>query len=207
MQKRCSVIDTPSTLNDAYQESKLLHEQHKPSWSASIHKIIENIPKLKDNYKSKEKIRNIIKDSYIKLWENQLSNNSEGKLRTFVKFKTSHGFENYLSLISNFEWRRSLTQLRVSSHHLRIESGRYQGIPPHLRHCLHCDSEEVEDEMHFLITCTNFVGERQELFDIISKTCHNFINLNNNEKFFWLMTCEDKAVLHNLCSFIKKNCK
>ena len=34
--------------------------------------------------------------------------------------------KKYLSIIRNFEQRRSLTKLTNSSHHLRIESGRYQ---------------------------------------------------------------------------------
>ena len=74
---------------------------------------------------------------------------SEGKLRTYTTFKVHFGFENYLSVIGNFEHRRCLTKLRISAHRLHIETGRYHGIPPHQRLCEQCDSGEVEDEIHF----------------------------------------------------------
>jgi hypothetical protein len=42
--------------------------------------------------------------------------NSEGKLRTYTTFKVHFGFENYLSVIGNFEHRRCLAKLRISAH-------------------------------------------------------------------------------------------
>ncbi len=128
-------------------------------------------------------IRTIIKDTYLETWKGQLINHSEGKLQTYIKFKSSHGVKSYLSLINNFELRRNLTKFRVSSHHLRIESGRYQGILPHLRTCEQCDSCEVEDDIHFLFCCNKFSGDRHELYDIITNACHNFKNFNNQEKY------------------------
>jgi hypothetical protein len=76
-----------------------------------------------------------------------------------VLTKQHFGFENYLSVIGNFEHRRCLTKLRISAHRLHIETGRYQGIPPHQRLCGQCDSGEVEDEIHFLlIASTKITG-------------------------------------------------
>jgi hypothetical protein len=43
--------------------------------------------------------------------------------------------EKYFKLMRNFELRRSICKFRVSSHHLQIEFGRYQGIPRHQRLC------------------------------------------------------------------------
>ena len=40
----------------------------------------------------------------------------EGKLRTYLKIKTNFGYENYLSIIKNFEQRRRLSKLRISAH-------------------------------------------------------------------------------------------
>jgi hypothetical protein len=68
------------------------------------------------------------------------------ELRTYTTFKVHFGFEHYLSVIGNFEHRRCLTKLRISAHRLHVETGRYQGIPPHQRLCGQCDSGEVENE-------------------------------------------------------------
>jgi hypothetical protein len=37
----------------------------------------------------------------------------EGKLKTYLKIKTNFGYENYLSIIKNFEQRRRLSKLRI----------------------------------------------------------------------------------------------
>jgi hypothetical protein len=47
------------------------------------------------------------------------------KPRTYLKIKTNFGYENYLSIIKNFEQRRRLSKLRISAHKLQIEIGRY----------------------------------------------------------------------------------
>jgi hypothetical protein len=143
----------------------------------------------------------------LELWKNQMKQYSEGKLRTYTTFKVHFGFENYLSVIGNFEHRRCLTKLRISAHRLHIETGRYQGIPPHQRLCEQCDSGEVEDEIHFLLCCSKFREERQQLFKTISQSCNNFLQLNPRENFYWLMTCEDVSVLKELCHFIYKYCR
>jgi hypothetical protein len=83
----------------------------------------------------------------------------------------------------------------------------YQGIPPHQRLCEQCDSGEVEDAIHFLLCCSKFREERQQLFRSISQSCNNFLQLNPPEKFYWLMTCEDVSVLKELCHFIYKYCR
>ena len=114
---------------------------------------------------------------------------------TILRREASH-----LSVIGNFEHRRCLTKLRISAHRLHIETGRYQGIPPHQRLCEQCDSGEVEDEIHFLLCCSKFREERQQLFKTISQSCNNFLQLNPREKFYWLMTsCNNVAPVTNLC--------
>jgi hypothetical protein len=45
------------------------------------------------------------------------------------------GLEKYLTIVNNFELRRSFTKLHTSSHRLQIELGRYQGVPRHNRIC------------------------------------------------------------------------
>jgi hypothetical protein len=70
-----------------------------------------------------------LRKHFLALWKEKKNNCSDGKLQTYTQVKTSCGFEKYLKLIRNFEPRRSICKFRVSSHHLQIELGRYQGIP------------------------------------------------------------------------------
>ena len=207
---RLENLDNFPLLQDAYIQSKKLNDQHKSSWYGSLRLLLSNIPKLANIGRSKiskDFVKKAIKEIYLIFWKRQLTERSSGKLRTYLKFKTNPGFENYLSIVQSFELRRSLTKFRVSAHRLEIESGRYRGIPPQQRFCKRCDSGEVEDEIHFLICCSKFNDNREQLFVSISKTCKNFVNLNTHEKFIWLMNCEDPLILKDLCKFMSQNCK
>jgi hypothetical protein len=66
------------------------------------------------------------------------------------------------------------TQLRISCHQLKIETGRYQGTLLHDRKCECCSSWEVEDEYHFLIHCNKLENDRNLLLKEIAKSCPKF---------------------------------
>ena len=61
--------------------------------------------------------------------------------------------EGYLSVITNYKHRSTITRLRVSSHHLAIETGRYEGLQRSDRICATCDLGVVDNEQHFLAEC------------------------------------------------------
>lgn len=87
----------------------------------------------------------------------------ESKLRTYSLFKTSLGYEQYLSEIRYIEECTALTKLRLSNHQLMIEKGRHLGIESKFRFCSFCPNH-VEDEKHFLMECKPFSNLRNELF-------------------------------------------
>jgi hypothetical protein len=57
----------------------------------------------------------IVNQPYLELWTKQAHSLKEGKLRTYLKIKTNFGYENYLSIVKNFEQRRRLSKLRISA--------------------------------------------------------------------------------------------
>ena len=98
-----------------------------------------------------------------------------------------------------------LCRFRISAHRLQIERGRYQGIPPDQRLCAQCGSGEVENEIHFILTCPKFTKERENLEKIVSEQCYRYTYLDNTQKFIWLFACENPIVLKTLCEFISKH--
>ena len=205
---RLENLDSFPLLQDAYSHSKRLFVQNKSSWYGSFKQIIQSVPHISNNNGtkfSKERVKRILREVYVNLWNEQLHESSEGKLRTYTKFKINQGFEKYLSVMSSFELRRSITKLRVSSHHLEIESGRYQGIPSDQRICRQCDSGEVEDEIHFLLCCPKYSDDRHHILNSISQSCSNFSQLNNQDKFIWIMNCENTDILRDIGKFIQKH--
>ena len=82
------------------------------------------------------------------------------KLRTYKLFKTEFKLENYLMHTKNINHVLALAKFRISSHNLRIETGRYTKpakTPINERICLFCSSQAIEDEIHFIISCTFYM--------------------------------------------------
>ena len=97
----------------------------------------------------KKSIKNVL-TKYKEFWAQYRLNNIDGKLRTYFSFKDHFETEQYLSVIKNFDKRCCLTKFRISSHKLKIETGRFtrpltpleQGV------CDHC-LMTIENEFHF----------------------------------------------------------
>jgi len=110
-----------------------------------------------------------------------------------------------LPVLKKIGQRKIFTRFRISAHRLRIELGRCQGTLRQDRIYLHCSSDEVEDEIHYLLNCEKFKDERSNLIFFISLGCPNFIQLQNMEKFIWMMNSEDHEILIKICYFIAKH--
>ena len=69
--------------------------------------------------------------------------------------------EPYLSEVSNFRYRKSISKIRTSSHSLAIEKMRHsKNIIPFGERLCHL----IEDEQHFLTSCVIYSEERKELY-------------------------------------------
>ena len=64
-----------------------------------------------------------LKDQYHQGAFDEVENSN--KLAFYKKIKTRRGMEKYLTDITNVKHRIALTRLRMSSHSLNIEEGRY----------------------------------------------------------------------------------
>lgn len=112
---------------------------------------------------------------YSTKWQNEIQNVS--KLRTYRQIKFNFGCEDYLNLnLKKFE-RSMLSQLRTGILPLRVETGRYIGEPAEQRICKFCQTNNVEDERHFLLYCNLYDDIRQNLLtDIITPDAYNVLS-------------------------------
>ena len=79
----------------------------------------------------------------------------------FYKSAAQFQFQTYLEQINVFKYMQALSKLRMSSHRLAIESGRWaRPISPPMNK-LKCENCNVlEDEFHFMIECKIFIELR-----------------------------------------------
>lgn len=134
-------------------------------------------------HKVKRLLINNISDNHDRQWWDVM-NKDDSKLRTYKDFKRSIYLENYLIGTMNVTRRKEFTKLRISAHQLRIETGRYSRpkTPLDKRICQLCNSQTTETELHFVLQCTQYNTERNNLI----------INLDSFTTFSSLTTDQDK---------------
>ena len=136
-------------------------------------------------------------------WREEVQNIDKNPiLRNYKTYKSAFGMEPYLYLISNLRYRNALTRLRTSSHTLEIERGRYT-IPKTPVCDRICRTYNVtEDEIHFLLNCVEYGKMRDDFYAKVKNRYVDFIGLNENEKYSFLMTNADPYILVWLGKFI-----
>ena len=109
--------------------------------------------------------------------------------------------EPYIELVQNLNQRSFLTRFRISSHRLRIETGRWT-FPKTAyedRICLYCSSGEVDSEIHCITQCQLTEKNGNSLYNILCNIDSTFINLSNEQKVAYLL-CPVGSLRVKLCN-------
>ena len=123
------------------------------NWANQIKTILNNIgmsnlwnnqSAVDINYAS---IKQRILDVYKQTWYAKINNSS--RVSSYCLFKHDFIAEKYLSCINENKYRVTYSKLRLSSHDLAIETGRYINSERQYRKCLQCNIGVVESEYHF----------------------------------------------------------
>lgn len=112
---------------------------------------------------------------------------------------SSFEFMSYLDAITVKKFRTGLTRLRLPSHSLCIETGRYSksiSTPINARKCPFCNI--LEDEYHFVFQCLLYAEYRLRYLPSYFRKC------NNVPKCKELMKTDSKRLQNNLAIFTYK---
>ena len=104
--------------------------------------------------------------------------------------------------IKDYRIRKVITKLRLGKLPLQIEKGRHTKpkTPLEKRICSYCNTNSIEDELHFIIYCPFYDEERKFLMNIISsKIC-----IDHKDTFVNIMCNNDVTVLFSLGKYIQK---
>lgn len=172
----CNLPDA-AIVKQAFIMSKELYISGKTSFYSNVAGILKSYDISNENLEAINNIKlkdivNRMKEKYITFWRHKMSNSS--KLSFYCSFKAEYKLEEYLTFIKNPLQRKIFTQFRISNHKLLIEYGRYQNIPREQRLCQLCDSNEVEDEYHFTLSCQYYQLLRDSSHNILK----NLFNMN-----------------------------
>ena len=203
--KRLLYLPHDHVLKHACNCLKELEDVGKYNWCTYVHEIVkENGCEYVWETQSIDNCTfNLIKEKMFKKhMEKSMCDIQDSdhlpKLRTYKKIKLCYKQENYLSVIKDYRYIMALARFRISSHNLRIETGRYSRpkLQVEDRVCIYCDSQETEDEVHFLNRCIYFKNERAILYRKCSKYIDDLYDINDDMVFVQIMTsCEPNVIL------------
>ena len=125
-------------------------------------------------------------------WHNEIQN--KPKLRTYVLFKNNVNIESYVKKHMQKCTRSCFAQFRLGILPLHIETGRYDNTPLLARTCKLCESEQIEDEYHFLMVCPVYTELRLQLFQKSSILISNFETSSDTDNFVSLVKSSQKYV-------------
>ena len=133
-------------------------------------------------------------DNFIQNWQSRLAESSRAIFyRSFATFQ----FQPYLDKVNVFKYLQAYSKLRMSSHRLEVEAGRWvrqNRVPILERKCSFCNI--LEDEYHFVIQCAAYSELREKY---ISKY---FWKRPNMFKFVELINSSNINYIRKLCIFI-----
>ena len=162
------------------------------NWCGELENILEDL-NMHENWILEEVHLDIAKEKLKVIsdldWQDNVGFKS--KLRTYAKQKLNKETENYLILnINKYEWS-IFAKLQSGTLPLQIAKGRYGKKTLENRNCPVCNTNEIEDEIHFVINCDVFSAKRCSFFTYISNNVHQtFTSLHTEEKFVLLMSME-----------------
>ncbi len=144
------------------------------------------------------------KDKLLESIDSNIETNK--KLDLYSELKESFDPEPYLSHIRIFQHRKAYSRLRISSHNLLIETGRYNDTAREKRICKCCKQSVIESEFHFLMQCELYNQERNDTFQQLNTV--NPTGWNNCrlmwDKFIYILQLKEKDIMPYVASFIFK---
>lgn len=125
-----------------------------------------------------------------------MSINTSTKLQSYCMFKEDTQSEPYLDIVRPNKYKVALSRLRLSSHSLAIETGRYTGTAREDRRCIYCNTNAVESEFHFTLVCPFYIDLRRKYLPAY------YCRWPSINKFKRLFQIKSKKLLNNLSRYI-----
>ena len=179
--------DYPNKINWAYLVRDLLSKMG--FYHVWLNQGVGNINAFLNLFKLR------LTDKFTQTWHERLSNSSRANFYTHIADLRPKA---YLNSVKVLKFRNSLARLRVSSHRLEIEAGRWARPhkPVNERLCNICNF--LEDEYHFVIECSLYNSLRCKYIDQV------YWRRPNMYKFINLITSDNNRTINNLAIYVNK---
>ena len=100
-----------------------------------------------------------LKDHFFQEWSEYMNSTSKGLC--YRIFKTELKIEKYISILP-YNYMFNFCKFRCDGHRLPVETGRWHNVSRADRLCHLCDSADIGDEFHYIMSCNYFKQERRK---------------------------------------------
>ena len=214
--------ESGTLINNVVRENETGPNPGLNTWWGRVEKIKQTL-RIKYSQYSKidiigNNIKKQLKSKFEMFWLAEINkiklgndNKNYNKLRFYSTIKGCFKKELYIDLVPNRAQRADLSRIRISSSRLAIEVLRYQTpkVPEEKRYCRYCSPSSfdnqiegyIDNELHFLTTCSSFTLKRNCLFSKMESIKSGFYKLSSMEKAATLLcpTSVVTAKLVNKC--------
>ena len=125
------------------------------------------------------------------------------KARSFIE-KKKRKKADFLDMIKTPRHRIAKNKFQLGNHLLRIETGRHTvpKTPEDLRLCHVCQTNEIENELYFLFSCTHYDNLRIKLFNELTEKYIFFKDLDSiNLKILFLFNSIDPVICRSIAAY------
>ena len=205
--RRITDSQAPPLVVNAFEVSK--QNQGRRSWWSQLESILfafNLVPA--GSLLSRSDCSAKLQESFIQDWLNQLwsdSHSSGGnKLRCYHLFKTTLGWECYLSWVTVREHRITLARLRTNCHSLEIKVGRHHKppIPENEKICRFCSTSSIDNETHFLLECPTTDSLRSLMLFSVESIYQDFQSLSGVEKTKLILSSVNRNIVYETAHYI-----
>ena len=110
-------------------------------------------------------------------------------MRSYKTFKQNYTVENCCKIILPIRHRAAFSKFRCGVAPIRIETGRYEGLPEEARLCPFCNI--LENEMHVVMNCRVYDDLREPLLSKAANCNPTFNSLSEVNQFVFLFSSPD----------------
>ena len=142
----------------------------------------------------KKEVKRILRDQFIQEWSSEV--NTKDICYNYRLYKTIFSQENYLRCLPE-RLLYPILKFRTLNHKLPIQKGRWNDIPRDERLCSKCDTRDIGDEFHCIMSCPHFNEQRRKH---IPKKYWKHPNIINFES---LLCSKNKQTLTGLSYLVK----
>ena len=142
----------------------------------------------------------------IGAWTEKMVSIENRKLSFFHTYKKTFQFEKYLDAVPR-HIRLFTTRLRTSSHNYPIEILRYNKplIAQQDRKCTICNNNQIGDEIHYLLRCSNHNISNVREFHMkeLRKSVDQFNNFSDDCIIQYCLLLNDNRIFKGMTNYIK----